>query len=464
MSWTSDDLDLLELRAMQQAQGSFYAFRQYINARNKMVWGWFHKYLARTLQDFLQDLRTGQRPILVLTVPPQHGKSLAVTEFIAWVLGHYNLRVIYGSYSDALGQLANDRIHRMIELPGYRKAFPRLPSRRTMEVIEYPDEGSFIHTTVRGPITGKAMDLGIIDDPHKNREEANSPTIREKVWKWYTDDFQTRASENSATVIIMTRWHLDDLVGRVLESPDASRVKMVSFPAIAEQNEAHRKKGAPLFPELKSLQFLQERKAGMTEFSWSALYQQRPIPMSGGMFPVERFSVVDHLPPPGYIVKSIRYWDKAGTKDGEGAQTAGVLMHRLKDGRYMVADVISGRWSALQREQRIEHTAKVDGYDVEIYAEQEPGSGGKESAERTVAMLAGYKAYADRVTGDKETRAEPYAAQVQGGNVELLRGEWNRAFLEQHEVFPAGKLKDIVDAAGGAFAKLAARKKTAGTW
>ena len=464
MSSTNSDLDLLELRAIDQAQRSFYAFRQYLHVNTPMRWGWFHQHLARTLQAFLLDIAENKRPILALTVPPQHGKSMAVTDFITWTLAQQPLRVIYGSYADDLGAIANERIYRATQTDAYNRVFTRRPERRTNEIIVYPDGGHFVHTTVRGPITGRAMDLGIIDDPHKNREEANSLTIRDKVWKWYTDDFSTRASETSGTVVIMTRWHLDDLIGRILESDDAARVKMVSFPAIAEGPEEHRKSGDALFPALKSVAFLAEMRGKMLESSWSALYQQRPITQGGGMFPVERFQILDIPPVSDTVVDSVRYWDKAGTHGGDGAQTAGVLMHRLADGRYYIEDVVSGRWSALDRENHILATAKADGRGVAIWTEQEPGSGGKESAEATVRMLSGWKIYTDRVTGSKTTRAEPYAAQVQGGNVLIRRANWTRGFLDQHEHFPAGKLKDTVDAAAGAFAKLFRQRKTAGTW
>jgi predicted phage terminase large subunit-like protein len=119
--------------------------------------------------------------------------------------------------------------------------------------------------------------------------------------------------------------------------------------------------------------------------------------------------------------------------------------------------VTRGQWSALEREQRILQTSQSDAAfcgDYSIWVEQEPGSGGKESAENTIRMLRGFRVYADKVTGDKETRADPYAAQVQGGNVKLIGAAWNSSFLDEHEVFPNGKFKDQVDASSGAFLKL----------
>jgi predicted phage terminase large subunit-like protein len=157
------------------------------------------------------------------------------------------------------------------------------------------------------------------------------------------------------------------------------------------------------------------------------------------------------------VKKSVRYVDKAGTEAG-GAYTAFVLMHELRDGTYVIEDVRRGQWSALERERRLLQTAQSDSnfcHPYSVYIEQEPGSGGKESAEASVRMLKGFRAYVDKVTGSKEIRAEPYAAQVQGGNVALLAGPWNADFLDEHEVWPNGKFKDQVDAASGAFNKLA---------
>jgi predicted phage terminase large subunit-like protein len=320
--------------------------------------------------------------------------------------------------------------------------------------LEYPYHGgSFYNTTVGGQITGKGLDLGIVDDPIKGRGEASSKPVRDKTWHWFIDDFFTRFSDSAGLLMIMTRWHLDDPVGRFIERfPEA---KILRYPAIAEEDENNRRNGEALFPEHKSLPFLMERRNAMSQASWESEYQQHPIPVGGGMFPIEKFQIVSALNP-GEIKRSVRYWDKAGTADG-GAFTVGVLMHWMQDGRFVVGDVRRGQWSALDREKVIKSTAEMDKQAFPrhfIWVEQEPGSSGRESAEATIRMLAGWKVRADRVTGNKQDRAQPYAAQVQAGNVLLLAREWNRAFLDEQETFPAGKYKDQVDAAAGAFNKV----------
>jgi predicted phage terminase large subunit-like protein len=425
--------------------------------------GWQHD-VADELQRFYRSLINGERPKLVLMAPPQHGKTEQVTDFLAWIAGKRpDLKAIFASYSDELGVKVNRDLQRIMTSERYVAIFGhRLGDSgsrwlRNANALEYVDHrGSFRNTTIEGQITGQGLDIGIVDDPIKGRAEANSKAVRDKTWGWFTDDFLTRFSNSAGLLMIMTRWHLDDPVGRFIERfPEA---KILRYSAIAEEDERNRRKGEALFPEHKGLPLLMERRAAMTEASWESVYQQNPIPMGGGMFPIEKFTIVPALNP-GEIKRSVRYWDKAGTADG-GAFTVGVLMHWLHDGRYVVGDVRRGQWSALEREKVIKSTAEIDKQAFPrhfIWVEQEPGSSGVESAEATIRMLAGWKVRADRVTGNKADRAQPYAAQVQGGNVLLLAGAWNRAFLDEHETFPAGKFKDQVDAASGAFNKVTSR-------
>jgi predicted phage terminase large subunit-like protein len=178
--------------------------------------------------------------------------------------------------------------------------------------------------------------------------------------------------------------------------------------------------------------------------------------LAGLVFDRSNFDIVDAIP--AGITERVRYWDKAGTSESENpgaAFSAGVRMsYHRSTGIFYVEDVVRGQWSSLSRERQIRQTAELDGTAVVVWVEQEPGSGGKESAERTIMNLAGWVVYREPVTGDKLTRAGPYSAQVEARNVKLLRGEWNENFLAEHHSFPTGKLKDQVDASSGAFNKL----------
>jgi predicted phage terminase large subunit-like protein len=205
------------------------------------------------------------------------------------------------------------------------------------------------------------------------------------------------------------------------------------------------------------LEFLLERKRALSQASWESEYQQNPIIVGGGIFPIDKLQVLPFWDRKD-IKRSVRYWDKAATASDDAAYTAGVLMHSMHDGRFVIEHVVRGQWSALEREQKIKYWAEQDRKAIkgsyEIGVEQEPGSGGKESAETTIRMLAGYRVYADKVTGLKEVRAQPFAAQVQGGNVWLVAGAWHDAYRDELETFPSGKWKDQVDASTGAFTRL----------
>jgi predicted phage terminase large subunit-like protein len=240
-------------------------------------------------------------------------------------------------------------------------------------------------------------------------------------------------------------------------------VEMVCFPAIAERDEyigpkLTRRAGEALFPAVKPLEFLHERRQLMGEPSWQSEYQQHPIVVGGGIFPIEKIGV-QPMWDWHNLLRSVRYWDKAGTEDG-GAYTAGVLLHQTRDKQFVISHVTRGQWGALERERQIKAWAERDTANIktgsyEVVVEQEPGSGGKESAENTIRNLAGYRVFADRVTGSKEARAEPLAAQVQGGNVKLCAASWNSDFLAEMEIFPQGKYRDQCDAASGAFNRIA---------
>lgn len=179
---------------------------------------------------------------------------------------------------------------------------------------------------------------------------------------------------------------------------------------------------------------------------------------AGSLFDVSRLVYADVRPT---VASRVRYWDKAGTQGG-GDYSAGVLLSRAPDGRFWVEHVRRGQWSAGGRNAVIAETAAADRRaadyrgGVTTWLEQEPGSGGKESAELSVRELAGYAVFAERVTGDKATRAAPLAAQIEVGNVGLIRGDWNADFVDELASFPGGKHDDQVDAAAGAFNKLAA--------
>lgn len=436
---------------------------------------WHHLVVCRYLDAFL----SGDIPRLMVFMPPRHGKSELVSRRLpAYILGRNpNAQIITASYGADLARRMNRDVQRIIDDEAYQRIFPNtklfgknirsavqgtwLRNSDIFEVCEY--SGVYRGAGVGAGITGMGMNYGIIDDPLKNRKEANSLVVRDAIWDWYTSTFRTRLAPGGGILLTVTRWHEDDLPGRLLalaaSDPAADQWEVINLPAVAEKPLADydpRQVGDALWPDRFDLDDLERTRVSLGSYDWNSLYQQRPAPPEGGMFKRQWFG--DLITASPRQARRVRYWDKAGTDTGEGAYTAGVLVARDANGMFYIEDVVRGRYSALDREQVIKQTAQTDKElygAVTIYTEQEPGSGGKESAEATVRNLAGFVVHAERVTGDKVTRAQPFAAQCEAHNVKIVKADWNAAYLAEMTNFPNGKYKDQVDASAGAFNKLA---------
>jgi predicted phage terminase large subunit-like protein len=179
----------------------------------------------------------------------------------------------------------------------------------------------------------------------------------------------------------------------------------------------------------------------------------------GGMFCRDWFKTVDEVP---VKAERVRYWDKAGVPKKTACYTVGVLMAKSPEGIYYIEDVVRGQWAAHERNKVMLDIARMDDEryprKVTIWIEEEPGSGGKESAEYSAKLLAGFNVKTERATGAKEDRARPFASQCGAGNVRLKLAPWNKAYIDELTLFPNGKLKDQVDASSAGFNRLALRR------
>ena len=417
------------------------------------AWPWHYPHLEY-IREHLKAVTSGSSKRLMIFLPPRHYKSEMVTvRYSAWRLEcDPSMRVIIGAYNQLLADKFSRKARRIV---GSR--IPLAKDRQAVQDWETQEGGGLRAVGVGSGITGQGGDLVIIDDPVKSREEAQSEVHREKVWDWYTDDIYTRLEQDSAVILIMTRWHEDDLAGRILASEQAPDWTVISLPAEAEEGDPlGREIGDALCPEKFDKAALADRRAVLGN-SYYALYQQRPQPKEGEMFKAHWFRTVRAYP---VGTEWVRYWDNAGTQGG-GAYSCGVLMGRTPERRYIVADVVRGQWSPHERESMKKLTAAQDRATygtVRIWNEQEPGSAGKESAQATIKNLEGYIVHAETATGDKVTRAEPFAAQCEAGNVDLLEGPWNGAYIREMTSFPNGKYKDQVDGSSGGFNKLSLAK------
>lgn len=434
----------------------------------------FHALIAGALDRVLR----GEILRLMIFAPPQTGKSeLASVRLPAFWLGRRpDDPVILASYAASLAEFKSRQARSIVESTEYSEVFPETASRGDSRAVNHWEiaghRGGLLAVGVGGPVTGHGGLLGIIDDPLENWAQAQSQTIRESIWEWYRTTFRTRIWEGGAIVLIMTRWHEDDLAGRIL-AEQAAEWTVLRLPAMAETQEERddnslrlclplgqpdplgREPGDALCPGRFSLAELGRLRRDVGSMAWTSEYQGAPRAPEGNRFKRSWFEIVDALPANCTLV---RYWDKAGTQDG-GARTAGVLMaHHAARGLYYVADAATCQESALLREQTIKQAAQLDAerFDnrVQIWMEQEPGSGGKESAEASIRNLAGFPIHAETVTGDKDTRLEPFAAQAEAGNIKLVRGSWNGSWVEEITAIPNGRYRDQGDASSGAFNKL----------
>lgn len=432
---------------------------------------------------------------LMIFMPPRHGKSESVSRFTpAWFLGMYpDKRVILTSYeadfAASWGGKARDILEQYGEdLYGVRvdpssSAMNRwgLQQRDPSTGLWVPARGAMVTAGARGPITGKGMDLGIIDDPFKNAEEAQSHKIRQKVWEWYQSTFYTRRQKNASIILVMTRWHEDDLAGRLLnaqdEDPKADKWDVLSMPAIAEEDEVWtlddlewmRKKGMALWPEEFDEESMQSTRASVGSYYWNAMYQQDPQPADNlGKFKRHWFKYIDPEDWPEFQVK-VRYWDTAATSPTDPTEdpdyTVGALMARNSRGTW-IEDVVRFQKSPAQVDQEIEAAAGADGHQTLVRIEREPGASGK-SMINHYKRLEGLQSYDVRgwppkgsQTGSKEIRANPLAAEAEGsddgkdGRLFLKRAPWNKEFVDELVQFPYGMHDDQVDAASGGFAVL----------
>ena len=405
------------------------------------------------LAEALERVARGDLRRLMVFMPPRHGKSELVSiRFPAWFLGRYpDRRVILASYGGSLAVSFSRQIRNLVNRDVYRSIFPMIrlatDSRSADAWNLEGQQGGLTAVGIGSGITGRGAHLFILDDPVKSVEEAESITSRQSTWDWYTHEAYTRLEEGGAIVLVMTRWHTDDLAGRLLAAEQAGgdHWEVIKLPAIDAT-------GAALWPEKFSVSDLTQIRAAIGSRAYSALYNQEPQSPEGGMFKRSWFVISQAAPAEA---ARVRYWDKAGSA-GTGDYSVGVRMARSAQGIFYVEDVQRGQWSNLERNRLMRQTAELDGQEVDIWCEQEPGSGGKESAELTVRLLAGFNVHVEPVTGDKQYRAGPYAAQAEAGNVHLVTAAWNASYIQELADFPFGGHNDQVDASSGAFNKLAA--------
>lgn len=385
---TSSTLSRTNLRVearRERARRSLLAFTQYTYPH--YVADPFH----RLLGDALDQVVAGKIRQLMIFAPPQSGKSqLASVHLPAYWLGRYpNKSVIITSYAAELAKSKSRESRTIVEAqPGaydvFADVFPNVQTARDSRSVNLwqlaqPNRGQLVAAGVDGAITGQGAHLAIIDDPFQTWAEAQSPMTRNHADDWYKGTFRTRVREGGAILLITTRWHPDDLAGRLI-GREGDQWTVLRLPAIAETQEERdlnnkflglptgeadplgRAAGEPLSPSRYSLTALNEIRAAVGSMVWTAAYQGVPRLAEGNRFKRAWFGGIVEAAPVGLTLA--RYWDKAGTHSSDpgraGAATAGVLMGKGGDGLIYILNVVQGWYSALERESVIKQTAQLD--------------------------------------------------------------------------------------------------------
>jgi phage terminase large subunit-like protein len=427
----------------------------------RLCLNWWRPYLFH--RKLAEIIVTGKQNKIMIFAPPQHGKSTITSVlYPAWALGHDpTLRIILVSYSASLAEHFSFRIREIIHSEIYKGIFStRIKKKRdTINYWETEDGGYLLASGVEGAMTGYSADLIIIDDPIENWAKASSPASRESIWLWYTTTLISRLQRNGKILLIMTRWHTDDLAARILAVEKDWVV--YRFPAIAESKDEHakndeilryntidptnRQPGLPLVPELHDVEKLEELRKFR---GFMSLYQGVPMPPEGTAFRRNQIKIVQDYKL--LELRACRYWDKSS---GVSSQTAGVLAGVTQTGDIIILDVTAGYWQAGEREQIILNKALEDSKQFSRYCvviEQEPGSGGKDSADYTRQNLIKYgiSTFVDRPVMNKNARFDLVCAYAQSGKLYAIRAPWLDMFLDNLVMMPV-VARDIADATSG---------------
>lgn len=412
---------------------------------------------ADLLIQHLEAVERGEIRRLAVFMPPRHSKTYHVSErFPAWFLGrHPSHRVILASYGSDLAEGSSRKVRNLMLDERWPWRGVRV-AQDSAAVNKWATShgGEVIAAGVGGAMTGFGADLLVIDDPVKGRAEADSETYRESTWAWYTEVARTRLMPGGRIVLCQTRWHEDDLAGRILSR--AGGWTVLNLPALAGEDDAlGRAPGEPLWPEWYGAGELAELKADLTSDQgargWQALYQQSPTADEGGMFKRAWFTRRwddDDLPAMKYTVLAVDSAFKTGVHNDPSALT----LWGTDGVDYFVLAEWHGRWEFHDLKKNIVQASTEKHPNLVLIEDTASG----QSAIQELRRETNLPIVAHKVTASKEARAQAVAPICEAGKVVLPKwAPWVGAWIDEHAAFPTGRHDERVDNTSAALARLA---------
>ena len=462
-----------------------------IDANPGYLAGWVHKEVCEALEQFMADVQAGKKPRLAIFMPPRSGKSEIATRcFPAWGVGHDpTLEFMVVSYSSDLANSFSYDCRDIVRRDWYADTFPDASmetDRKGITRWRLTAGGGYNPIGIGGSITGSGADILILDDLFKSEQQANSAAHRDMVHDRYRSSIYNRLSPRGGIIMLMTRWHDDDLPGRLLAADEeAGRWKVITYPALAERDERHRKKGEALHPERFDRAHWLDIKATSTPSEWASLYQQNPIPEGGGKFDVSRlrrFDLDAMLNDPEVVFDALAIsidsaFKKAVRSDRCAFQVWGVRtirddfpVYQMQGAEYVQTGTELQTLSCFYLLHAFAEKLDFDGLCLKaaemarawttnsvradkvrlVIEDQGNGVALIRDLERQEGVTHVFR-FSPQKLGGKDERANMAGLQVTGGRVFVpheddRRRPWVRTTTDELRRFPSGKYDDAVDA------------------
>lgn len=422
---------------------SMYACYVAYSHNNRWKAGKAVSFLCKTVEEFINKKTGHAYDILVISMPPQHGKSMTITETLpSWYLiNNPDKRVIEISYSEDFAQLFGRRNRQKLREYGKNFGVFLAESPNSNTEFETTKGGSMISRGIMSGVTGRPCDLMIIDDPVKNRLEADSDIYRDRIWAEWQDSFKSRLAAGAKVILIQTRWHEDDLAGRIIENE--KNVTVINLPCEAGENDIlGRQPGDALAPEIgKDNEWLKDFKASYEDGSrsWEALYQGHPTVAEGNILLREWWQRYDYkdLPAVNRVVISV----DAAFKGDDTSDYVAITVWGKKDADIYLIDMIHRQMDFVETINAIEMLTKKYPQYRKLYIEEKANGAAIISVlRRKVHSIQGINPM-----GGKIARVNAISGIIEAGNVHIPNTTWGNAFITECASFPNAAHDDMVD-------------------